>query len=64
MKDSRDIICGYGIVPWAEACTPHHAPSEMPGWVLPGGQRTNDRERAQRVAEAIHLVLVVQRRGY
>lgn len=64
MKDSRDIICGYGIVPWSPAVTPYNRPAEPEGWVLPGGERTPDRERAQRVAEAIHLVLVVQRRSY
>lgn len=61
MKDSRNIVCGYGIIVWAEACTPHQRPHVPAGWVLPTGERTTDRERAQKVAEAIHLILAADK---
>jgi len=51
----NDIEYGYGQIPWGRAIRSELGYELMPaGWVLPGGERTQDRARAQRVAAAIH----------
>jgi len=56
MTRQNDVVHGYGQIPWAKAV---HAKSGgarfAAGWVLPGGERTTDRERALTVAKAIDL---------
>jgi hypothetical protein len=47
-----DITIGRGRIIWAEA-TEHKGLVHPAGWVLPGGERTLDRERAEAVARAI-----------
>jgi hypothetical protein len=47
-----DITIGWGRIIWAEA-TEHKGLVHPAGWVLPGGERTLDRERAEAVARAI-----------
>ena len=58
----NDIIRGRGIVPWSGGSVaregfPNEGERFAPGWVLPGGERTLDADRAARVAEAIHSLL-------
>jgi len=54
-----DITIGRGRIIWAEALTyegkrpPYQGGTFLEGWVLPGGERTQDRERAEAVARAI-----------
>lgn len=45
LLDHRNIIIGKIRVVWAKACGVH-----FEGWVLPGGQRTKDPERARACA--------------
>lgn len=48
-----DIQRGYGRIIYAEAIDSPYL--KMPaGWVLPGGERTNDKLRAELTAAAIH----------
>lgn len=47
-----DITIGKGRIIYAEAL--EHKGAVLPaGWVLPGGERTQDRARAEAVASAI-----------
>jgi len=55
MTDQNDVEYCYGLVPWGRAIRSELGYELMPaGWVLPGGERTQDRARALRVATAIH----------
>lgn len=49
---SRDIIVGKARVIWAKANGVH-----MAGWVLLGGQRTQDRDKALAHAMAMNTLL-------
>lgn len=49
-----DITIGKGRIIWAEA-TEIKGTVLPAGWVLPGGERTQDRARAEEVALAIDL---------
>jgi len=55
MNDQNDVVYCYGLVPWGRAIRSELGYELMPaGWVLPGGERTQDRARAQRAAAVIH----------
>lgn len=54
---SLDIQVGPGRVPWADATTLRDAVYLPAGWALPGGLRTDDRERALVVAENIAALI-------
>lgn len=62
-RDTRDIVVGMAIVPYAVASphTPRFGPwagiTMRAGWVLPGGERTPDRARAQRVAQRMDEIM-------
>jgi len=55
MAEQGDVTYCYGQIPWGKAIRSELGYELMPaGWVLPGGERTQDRERAQRAAATIH----------
>jgi tRNA nucleotidyltransferase/poly(A) polymerase len=62
--DPRNITIGFGRVIWAEATTPRHKAELPAGWVLPGGDRTNDHSEAMRVAEWISEQEKLSRRKF
>jgi len=54
MIDQHDIEYGYGHIPWGRPIRAITGELRWPaGWVLPGGERTTNRDEAQRVAVAI-----------
>jgi|DEB19_MinimDraft_3_1074340.scaffolds.fasta_scaffold10664_5 hypothetical protein len=58
-NDLRDIQIGYGRIIWAESLdyrgrNPNYVGRNLlAGWVLPGGERTQDKDIAERAAMAI-----------
>lgn len=58
------IWFGAGLVPWADAVRDDSGEITYPaGWVLPGGERTIVRERAEAVAHEIDR-LTKERNGH
>ena len=54
MADQNDVEYGYGHIPWGRPIRAITGELRWPaGWVLPGGERTTNRDEAQRVAVAI-----------
>lgn len=53
--DKRNIHFATGRIIWARACRPVIGNTKYfpEGWVLPGGERTTDRERA---LQAVHYI--------
>lgn len=54
---SLDVNVGSGRVPWANATTQRDNTYQPAGWVLPGGQRTEVRARAETVASNIDQII-------
>lgn len=54
----NNISRGFGRVVYAMATTDHAGRYFPEGWVLPGGQRTCVRARAEAVADRIHNLIV------
>lgn len=54
--DVRNYTYGYGRLIWAEAALTNDGMLHPPGWVLPGGERTNDIEKAAAVAKWIDSI--------
>jgi hypothetical protein len=58
-NDPRDIQIGYGRIIWAESLeykgkNPKYVGRNLlAGWVLPGGERTQDKDIAERMAMTI-----------
>jgi len=59
-KQQDDIGYGYGVILWGAAITELEIPevgyyrrAQPAGWVLPGGERTTNRQKALRAAMAI-----------
>jgi hypothetical protein len=50
----NNIRRGYGRIVYAKATTDNQGHYHPEGWVLPGGQRTALRARAEAVADQIH----------
>jgi len=68
-KKSEDIGYVHGVILWGAAITELEIPEEgyyrraqPAGWVLPGGERTTNRQRALRAAIAIHDEFVSRKR--
>ncbi len=61
----RDIVVGRAVVPYAEAVfvDGNGFIKQTAGWVLPGGERTADPERARAAAEAMHRLLSQPKAG-
>lgn len=53
-NDKRNITSGMGRVIWAPAA----GPFRPEGWVLPGGLRTTDEDKAWFAAHAIHQLSI------
>ena len=53
-SDKRNITSGMGRVIWAPAA----GPFRPEGWVLPGGLRTTDEDKAWFAAHAIHQLSI------
>lgn len=51
LNHSKNINVGIARLIWAESCTPFGKSPYPAGWVLPGGERTDNRTRAMRVAK-------------
>ena len=50
----KNITVGNGRVLWAKASTGTNGIHQPEGWILPGGERTRDEQRAHAAAQAIH----------
>jgi hypothetical protein len=53
-NDPRNITIGTARVIYAEATRPRAKAPVQAGWVLPGGERTDDYNEAVRVAQWIY----------
>lgn len=56
MDDLRDFVVGKAIIPWAPQ-TKAGGATYPEGWVLPGGRRTRDEQRVQRIAEHMDALM-------
>lgn len=51
LDHKHNLNVGSARLIWADACTPFGKPQSPAGWVLPGGDRTIDRNKALRVVK-------------
>ena len=58
-----DIVRGEGRIVFAREGTIANDRIFRPGWVLPGGERTDDQERAVAAAQAINSIALKARLG-
>ncbi len=57
LDHKHNLNIGRARLIWADACMPLNRPVCPEGWVLPGGERTNNRDRAMRVAKNMDRLL-------